>query len=132
MSDWHAYDFVYDIFMVNADGSGFTALTGDIFDQTDYLQPSWSPSGASLAVDITVRVGTNDYITTLGVMNADGSGLTPVAPAAHATRSSWSPDGLRIAFTTSSGNARDISWVASDGSSAGLVVKDGWDPSWRR
>ena len=57
VSDWYAYDFVYDIYLIDADGSGFTALTGDIFDHIDYVRPSWSPSGAKLAVGITERVG---------------------------------------------------------------------------
>ena len=33
VSDWFAYDFVYDIFTINADGTNLTALTGDIFDR---------------------------------------------------------------------------------------------------
>jgi Tol biopolymer transport system component len=45
VSDRFAYDFVYDIFTINADGTNLTALTDDIFDRFDYLSPSWSPSG---------------------------------------------------------------------------------------
>ena len=133
VSDWHAYDFVYDIFLINADGSGFTALTGDIFDFIDYVRPSWSPSGAKLAVAITERTGPNDYVATLGVMNADGSGLTPLIPAVPWTTSSWSPDGQRIAFTSIAGGARNISWVKADGSGRRCpIVSNGWNPSWRR
>jgi TolB protein len=128
VSDWYAYDFVYDIFLVNADGSGFMSLTGPDLDQIDYFSPSWSPTGAQLAVAITE----DDYIARLGVMSSDGSGLTPLISAVPWTTSSWSPDGQRIAFTSGSPGARDISWVASDGSASGLIVSNGWNPSWRR
>jgi len=132
VSDWNAYDFVYDIFLINADGSGFTALTGNIFDFIDYFRPSWSPSGERLAVDIADRTVINDYVTTLGVMNSDGSGLTPLIAAVTGTTNSWSPDGQRIAFTSDSGGGRNILWVQADGSAKGLIVKNGWNPSWRR
>ena len=131
VSDWFAYDFVYDIFLINADGSGFTPLTGNIFDFIDYLRPSWSPSGAQLAVAITERVGINEYVATLGVMNSDGSGLTPLIAAVPWTTSSWSPDGERIAFTSGSGFKRNISWVKADGSAKGFIVRNGWNPSWQ-
>jgi TolB protein len=132
VSDWAAYDCVWDIYLVNADGYAFTALTGNIFDQIDYLRPSWSPDGTRIAVDITERVGTYDYISTLGVMDPDGMGLTPLIPAVMNTTISWSPDGRRIAFTSGSGGTRDISWVEADGSASGLIVSGGWNPSWRR
>lgn len=129
VSDWHAYDTMYDIYLINADGSGFTALTGDMFDRIEYFNPSWSPSGSSLAVGIAQDMGPSGYVTTLGIMNDDGSGLTPLAPAATWTTSSWSPDGQRIAFTSRSG---DVAWIAADGSAKGLIVSNGWNPSWQR
>ena len=52
VSDWFAYDIVYDIFTINADGTNFTALTDDIFDHFDYLSPRWSPGGTKIAVMI--------------------------------------------------------------------------------
>ena len=132
VSDWVAYDFVFDIYLVQADGTGFTALTGDMFDFIDYYNPSWSPSGAKLALEITRRVSTYDYVTYVGVMNADGTGLTQLSRAVTGTRNSWSPDGARIAFTSGSGGTRDVSWVMADGSAKGTVVSNGWNPSWRR
>jgi Tol biopolymer transport system component len=135
VSDWFFYDGVYDIYLIEADGSGFTALTGNIFDHIDYVRPSWSPSGSKLAIAITDRVGLNDYVITIGVMNADGSGLTSLIGAGvgikEATTNSWSPDGERIAFTSTSGSGRDIYWVLADGSASGLIVANGWNPSWR-
>jgi len=132
VSDWSAYDFVYDVYLINADGSGFTALTGDIFDHVDYLQPSWSPDGAKIATAITQTTGVDQYITKLGVMNANGSGLTALISAATWTKSSWSPDGSKIAFTSVSGSTKNVSWVAANGTASGVIVTNGWDPNWRR
>src|SRR5262249_53289186 len=131
VSDWLAYDFVYDIHLINADGSGFTALTNDIFDHVDYLRPSWSPDGAKIAVAITRTVGMDRYVTELGVMNPDGSGLKPLIPAATWAKSSWSPDGQRLAFTSGVAGHLDVSWVMADGSSSGTIITNGWDPDWR-
>jgi Tol biopolymer transport system component len=132
VSDWAAYDFVYDIYLTSADGSGFTALTGNIFDQRDYLRPSWSPSGTKIAVAITQTVGIDQYVTNLGVMNDDGSALTPLISAATGAKSSWSPDGQTIAFTSGAPGALNVSWVKADGSSSGIIVSNGWNPDWQR
>ena len=141
VSDWNAYDFVWDIFLINADGSGFTDLTGGIFDNLDYLGPSWSPNGATIAHVLITRLGLDEYRTTLAVMNADGTGQRPLISACSEcgaliswhklARSSWSPDGRVIAFTSGTTNALDVSWVAADGSASGLIVSNGWNPSWR-
>ncbi|MFI5132479.1 MAG: PKD domain-containing protein, partial [Chitinophagales bacterium] len=132
VTDWLAYDFVYDIYTINADGTGFTALTGNIFDQFDYLQPSWSPSGAMLAMAISHRIGIDQYNTQVGVMNPDGSGITAImSGAAPWTRTSWSGDGSKIAYTSLFGTRMDISWVSSDGSASGTIVTDGWNADWQ-
>lgn len=141
VSDWNAYDFVWDIYLINADGSGFTGLTGDIFDRVDYLGPSWSPNGARIAHVVSERVGIDRYITTLGIMNADGTGQTRLISAcsdcgalisvSKLERSSWSPDGQAIVFTSGTTTALDVSWVRADGSASGLIVSNGWNPSWR-
>jgi len=130
VSDWYAYDTVQDIFLINADGSGFTGLTNDIFDHVDYVHPEWSPDGSKLSVTISDEIGIDQYITHIGTMGNDGSGLTPLAPAAKWTSSSWSPDGKRIAFTSGTAGATQIAWVSADGSESGIIVEDGWSPDW--
>jgi Tol biopolymer transport system component len=130
VSDWAAYDMRYDIYLIKPDGTGLTLLTAG---SAEYWQPSWSPDGTKIATLITRAVGINQYESTLGVMNADGSGLTPLIPAASWTKNSWSPDGARIAFTRADGATRSVAWVAADGSGAsGTIVADGWDPDWQR
>ncbi len=132
VSDWIAYDFVYDIYTINANGTGFTALTGNIFDQLDYLYPSWSPSGTKLAMAISERIGINQYNTKIGISNADGSGLTAIMSGAVAwTKTSWSGDGSKIAYTSLSGSRKDVSWVSADGSAWGTIVTNGWDANWQ-
>jgi Tol biopolymer transport system component len=133
ISDWAAYDFVYDIYTINANGTGFTALTADIFDQFDYLHPSWSPTGTKLAVAISQRIGIDQYNTRIGVMNQDGTGLTSIiSGAAPWTRTSWSADGYRIAYTSLVGSRLDVSWVSADGSTWGIIVTNAWNAEWSK
>ena len=131
-SDWYAYDTVTDIFVVNADGSGFSGRTGNIFDQVDYAQPAWSPDGLklSLAVTNTVNIEGNwGEIGQLALMNQDGSSLGAIASAATRTRSSWSPDGQRIVFTSPTG---DVVWIKTDGSTldTNTIITNGRNADW--
>jgi Tol biopolymer transport system component len=132
VSDWNAYDFVQDVFLIDPDGSNFTPVTdGDIFDHVDYVFPSWAPDGAKIAVTMQQEIAIDTYLAYLGVMNRDGSGLKPLIAAAPWLKSSWSPDGTMIAFTSGSGQVTDISWVSVDGSAQGMIVTDGRNPAWQ-
>jgi len=91
-----------DILVVNADGSGVVNLTNDPGNDFD---PAWSPNGSQIAF-ASNRDGAND----IWLMNADGTGRTnltknlafPGAPGYTDNSSpAWSPDGLRIVFTSS-------------------------------
>jgi Tol biopolymer transport system component len=130
-SDWRAYDFVYDIFTINPDGSNFNALTGNIIDHLDYLNPSWSPDGTKFALAIRKTVGIDQYDTQIGVMNADGSGLTSIISNAQWwTKTSWAPDGTKIIYTSLTGTWQDVSWVSVNGSASGTIVTNGWNADW--
>lgn len=132
VSDWAAYDFVWDIYIINADGTGFTALTGNIFDHFDYLYPSWSPNATKLAVAISETIGIDQYNTQIGIMNPDGSNLTVIASDAAAwMKTSWSGDGNRIVYTSLSGSRKDVSWVSANGSAQGTIVTNGWNADWQ-
>ena len=73
------------IHLINADGSGETAITAGPGDA-----PAWSPDGSRLAFAADSGI----YLA-----NADGSGV--VRLIAGGSEPAWSPDGRRIAFTMS-------------------------------
>lgn len=132
-SDWAAYDFVYDLYTINAHGKEFKSLYGtNIYDNFDYLYPSWSPSSNKLAMAIRQTVDIDQYDTRIGVINADGSGLTILRSGAAAwTKTCWSGDGKRIVYTSLLGSRMDVSWVSADGTDGGIILTDGWDANWQ-
>jgi Tol biopolymer transport system component len=124
---------VLDIFIINANGTNFTQITGDIFDQLDYTSPSWAPCGIQLSMAINLNIGINQYKTDVGIINPDGRAIKILKSGALPfTRTSWSSDGTKILYTSLSGTRRDISWVSPDGSSSGTIITNGWDADWQR
>jgi TolB protein len=134
VSDAAASDFVSDIYVMNADGSGITAL---VFFQgpwkdgiTFYSQPAWSPDGRQVALAACPR-GRDEC--SVAVVNADGSGMrtlaAAVAGAGGYAKPTWAPDGRTIAFTSVSGS---VAWVRADGSGEGVIIANGHSPAWRR
>jgi Tol biopolymer transport system component len=102
-------DSLSDLYVMNADGSGKTRLT----ESADFgeAEPTWSPDGARIAFT-RVEYRRDDvgdyfyYYETYDVyaINADGTGevrLTDDAKGVYGP--AWSPDGTRIAFTSSRG-----------------------------
>jgi len=140
VSDWFAYDFVWDIFLINDDGTGFTAVTdGNIFDKRDYYEPAWSPDGDRIALTISDRLGTYEYATQIGVMDANGLALRALWDTGERTLSgedgaspSWSPDGTVIAFTSCDSSGCAIAWITDDGSTRGDIVRNATHPDWQR
>lgn len=102
------------IAVINADGTGQTALTSESMGA---CCPTWSPDGLRIAfAAYGAHAGT-------WVMNADGSGLTKLTPngAAFDFEPSWSPDGRKIAV------ARDVtgqSWW-DEGGTVWVMNADG-------
>jgi len=131
VSDWDAYDFTYDIFTADTAGAAITQVTdgfGYNGSLIEYHNPAWSPDGRKFAVVSCRQSAVTCASGTLSVLNADGTGLVPLADTTGAGRLTWSPDGQYVAF----GSSGSIRWVSADGSARGVIINDGHSPSWRQ
>jgi Tol biopolymer transport system component len=111
----------YDVFTMNADGTGLADLTrGSALDER---APSWSPDGSR----ISFAAGGDVY-----VMNANGGGRTSVtSDGASDTRPSWSPDGRQIAFARRQGREPNVFVMRADGTQQRLLAGGASDsPAW--
>ena len=98
-----------NIWVMNADGSSVTPLTGDpsrVFEEF-----AWSPNGRKFAavsqlVELDKSKGLNYLSKDILVVNADGSGTKPLLqfmnPGIYHENLLWSPDGGKIAFVSNS------------------------------
>jgi Tol biopolymer transport system component len=117
----------FEIFVMNADGSGETNLTND--PATD-LRPDWSPDGSRIAFNSNRGAGGQIYI-----MNSDGSAPAPVTSVTGgaADEAAWSPDGSLIALTHSTDIGQTgIAVVRADGTAFQDLTPPAADngPSW--
>ena len=96
-------------FVMNADGSGRRRVTDDLFP-TRFL--SWSRDGTKVAFDHRKHFG---FVQNkIYIVNLDGTGLfelTKDVPEIDCYGAAWSPDGTKIAITSTGG----IYVVNSDG-----------------
>src|SRR5262249_27403520 len=103
-----------NVWVMNVDGSGATPLTKLTANGLMVGRPEWSPDGRKLvfpssrALDGSDAVNTNSVVN-IWVINADGSGATPVTRLTVLTSvlsvwtaqdPSWSPDSKKIAFNS--------------------------------
>jgi Tol biopolymer transport system component len=109
-----------NLWVMNADGSGATALTNYTAPGPPVgvgaFTPVWSPDGSKIAFLSDGALDGSDAANAnstedIWIMNADGSGRAPLTKltAANAFKPAWSPDGSKIAF---------VSLRALDGSDA--------------
>jgi hypothetical protein len=138
VSDWRAFDFLFDLYVVNADGSGIAGLVEGPFFWVDglkfYFQPAWSPAGDKIAVVTCVYARDNCYPkSSVAIANADGSELKTIVDAGGFARPTWSPDGSTIAYSSSVCRTcgASLRYTTADGSKSGLIFPDGHSPSWR-
>jgi Tol biopolymer transport system component/plastocyanin len=110
----------YDVWVMNADGSGVTRLTSSPADE---LQPAWSPAGDAIAF-ASDREGSFEIY----VMKPDGSDVVRLTDGPGSTQNldpSWSPDGSMIAFFGLGG----VAIMNATGSQVRRVA-DGNTPAW--
>ena len=128
-----------NVWTVNPDGTGATPLTK--YTLAIASNPVWSPNGSKVAfsgngaLDGSNAAGIGNNIW---VVNADGSGATPLTRIAHLnlfgqSNIAWSPDGTKIAFDSSRAlDGRDASntnnglniWVMNADGSGALPLTD--------
>ena len=86
----------YEIWVMNADGSGKVNLTSNAASDT---VPMWSPDGSRIAF-LSTRSGNTDVFA----MAPDGTGVVNLtqSAASEGTYFEWSPSGARLLFSRSS------------------------------
>ena len=115
----------FDIYVMNADGTGTTRLTST---KEDDSHPTWSGDGQRIAF----ARSPGDIV----VMRADGSGARRISdPSLEEVDPAWSPDGSRIAYTrrTRGTPIREIWLMRPDGSDRHALTKHGavaTTPAW--
>jgi hypothetical protein len=152
VSDWVAFDFVFDIYVTNSDGTNVKQLTNGFNFLPNlhyYLHPVWSPDGSKIAFVYSDIVNHSDMRFKVAVMNADGTGKKDLAWAGDIPwvqlqdpgSIAWSPDSSRIAYSfvhcdlvtaTGCSTLRSIRSVALDGSGEVELVRNAHSPAWRR
>lgn len=121
----------YELFIVNADGSGLTNLTNNL--ATD-LNPSWSPDGDRIAFVSFRNTSDSNPHSAVYVMNANGSDIRLLTTGRdYIAEIAWSPDGRQIAYS----DGGSLYVMNADGSLPARLTRppEGtWDrtPSWKR
>jgi hypothetical protein len=132
ISDWTAFDFAYDVYVANADGSGEVEQLTNGFSGNQgwmiYAQPSWSPDGRNLAVvECYEWQYTSCADSRVGVMSADGSGFRVLTKTTGYARPGWTPDGSAVVFSRTCWYhdcPSAIYEVALDGTNERLLMED--------
>ena len=116
-----------DIWVISADDQG----SAPVHLAADARSPAWSPDGERIAY---VHISGDDGYDAINVMNADGTGATPLTPPAGGRYGpTWSPDGSRIASSLCTAGVCDLIVMNADGSDARTLTDVGtasWGAAW--
>jgi Tol biopolymer transport system component len=105
---------LYDIFIMNADGSALARLTL-IASGTDY-EPDWSPAGTTIALSSShaaTQVNKGKEIFLVSVVGSSYSRITN--EPSNETQPAWSPNGKSLAFTSDISGHGNLYRVSSAG-----------------
>jgi len=128
-------DAVMQLIVMNADGTGATALGGtSASDGGQITSFSWSPDGGRIVLTRQVAQGVRS-IPNLFLMSADGTSITQLTDDGISMNPSWSPDGSHIAFEVASDHyhRRSIYLVDASGGDRTQLTEGPWmdsDPVW--
>src|SRR5207245_2069308 len=116
-----------EIYRMNADGSGATALTRS---PAWYLSPLWSPDGQTLAFSLTRRDTSKWTIAVIDATGGDPRVLTD--GGGNDILDSWSPDGTRLLFHSDRTGRPQVFVMNADGSGQTRLtnVGDNWGGAW--
>jgi TolB protein len=136
---FNAHDYNTDglegeIYVINADGTGRTSLSGANGFNTE---PSWSPDGTYISYLRLEYPPESAPVNHIYVANADGTGQISITHDEGDTdyNPTWSPDGTKLAFTRYfSNNTDDIFTVDADGTDLQRLTNDAYPhfsaPQW--
>jgi TolB protein len=106
-----------EVFVINADGTGRTNVSGTDGYNTD---PAWSPDGTQISFTRAHYFSNSPSTSDIYVADADGTNQVQIAHAEGDldVGAFWSPDGTQLAFTR---------YLADNTTSVYLVLPDGSD-----